>query len=103
MPHSDSQIDTGLWRDMMGYLRQKHPAICRQWFDDLTPMELNAGLLKIHAASNVHERYLQQNCAEQFREAAQAVTGALISVRFTSTWCARSSATSSRLTNSREL
>lgn len=91
MSHADGHvdagsIDTGLWRDMMGYLRQKHPSICRQWFDDLTPMELNAGLLKIHTGNNVHERYLQQKCADQFREAAQAVTGALVSVRFTSTW-----------------
>ena len=69
---------------MMAYLRQKHSSICRQWFADLEPTNLESGLLKINTTSTVHRNYLQKHCADQFREAAQAATGALVSVQFIS-------------------
>lgn len=76
------KLDPTLWRDMMGYLRRRHAPICRQWFDELEPVELNAGLLKVQITGAVRQNYLQKKCLDQFTEAAQAVTGALVAVRF---------------------
>ena len=76
------RVDQQLWRDIMDYLRRKHPAICRQWFDELRPLELQGGLLRVHSPNPVQQNYLQKKCLEPFTEAAQAVTGALIAVRF---------------------
>lgn len=77
-------IDPALWRDMMAYLRKRHSSICRQWFEELEPLDLKAGLLRVATSNSVQEKYLQSKCLEQFNEAAQSVTGALIGVRFVS-------------------
>jgi chromosomal replication initiator protein len=76
------KLDPALWRDMMGYLRRRHAPICRQWFDELEPVELASGLLQVHIPDAVRQNYLQKKCLDQFTEAAQAVTGALVAVRF---------------------
>ncbi len=77
-----AKVDPTLWRQMMDYLRRKHPTVCRQWFDELQPIDLHAGLLRIHTGNSVQKNYLQNKCLDYFVEAAQNVTGALISVRF---------------------
>ena len=76
------KLDTALWRDMMTYLRSKHAPICRQWFEELRPLSLDHGLLKIATPTSIQQNYLQKKCLEQFTEAAQATTGALVAVRF---------------------
>jgi chromosomal replication initiator protein len=75
-------IDPALWRDMMAYLRKRHSSICRQWFEELEPVDLKGGLLRVSTSNNVQEKYLQSKCLDQFNEAAQSATGALIGVRF---------------------
>ncbi len=77
-------IDPALWRDIMAYLRKRHSSICRQWFEELDPVDLKAGLLRVSTPNAVQEKYLQSKCLDQFNEAAQSVTGALIGVRFVS-------------------
>jgi len=77
-----SQSDPALWRDMMAYLRQRHEPICRQWFEELRIADLSGGLLQIQTSTAVQQNYLQKKCLEPFTEAAQAVTGQLIAVRF---------------------
>jgi len=76
------RLDPSLWRDMMGYLRRKHAPICRQWFEQLEPLDLDAGLLRIRTASVIQQNYLQKKCLDPFTEAAQDVTGQLVAVRF---------------------
>ncbi len=76
------KLDPALWRDMMGYLRDKHAPICRQWFEALEPERLDGGLLQVRTQSKVHQTYLQKSCLEPFTEAAQQVTGQLVAVRF---------------------
>lgn len=74
--------ETTLWRDIMAYLRSKHAPICRQWFDDLEPRELHGGLLQVRTNNTIQRNYLQSRCLDQFNEAAQNATGALVAVRF---------------------
>ncbi|MEM8781369.1 MAG: chromosomal replication initiator protein DnaA [Planctomycetota bacterium] len=77
-----AKLDDALWRDMMGYLRDKHSPICRQWFENLEPQTLAGGLMQVRAESKVQQAYLQNRCREPFTEAAQQVTGQLVAVRF---------------------
>jgi len=67
---------------MMGYLRERHGSICRQWFDELEPLGFEGGLLQIATDNRVQQRYLQSKCRQQFTEAAQSVTGRLVAVEF---------------------
>lgn len=77
------QFDTTQWQNVLGVLKERHAPICRQWFyDDLSPGQLNNGLLEIHTATPVQQNYLQKRCVEPFTEAAQAVTGQLVAARF---------------------
>ena len=77
-----TKIDSSLWCDMMDYLRRRHAPICRQWFEELEPLGLDSGLLKVYINNSVQRNYLQRKCLNQFTEAAQATTGALVAVRF---------------------
>ena len=77
-----TKLDSALWRDMIDHLRKRHAPICRQWFDDLEPVGLEGGLLTIHTDNAIQKNYLQRQCREQFNEAAQAATGALVAVQF---------------------
>ncbi|MBX3358657.1 MAG: chromosomal replication initiator protein DnaA [Phycisphaeraceae bacterium] len=74
--------DRQTWRTMLQHLRATHPGLCRQWFEDLEPMGIERGMLRLRAHSGVHRDYLQRQCVEQFKEAAQAVSGRLLSVTF---------------------
>ncbi len=76
------KLEEAQWRDMLGYLRQKHAPICRQWFEDLKPLSLEQGLLQIRTTTPVQQNYLQKKCLDPFTEAAQAITGNLVAVRF---------------------
>ncbi|MEM9253451.1 MAG: DnaA/Hda family protein, partial [Planctomycetota bacterium] len=76
------RLDTAVWDAMMAYLRRHHAPICRQWFEQLEPLDLDAGLLRVRTAGVVQQNYLQKKCLEPFTEAAQAATGQLIAVRF---------------------
>ena len=78
-----TRLDPALWGDMMAYMRRKHSTICRQWFEELEPIGLDAGLLKVYTNNSVQMNYLSRKCTDQFNEAAQAITGALVAVRFT--------------------
>ncbi|WP_428387757.1 chromosomal replication initiator protein DnaA [Mucisphaera sp.] len=76
------RLDDKLWRDMMAHLRRQHASICRQWFDELEPIVLDNGLLRVKTSSPIQQNYLQKRCLDPFNEAAQEVTGKLVVVRF---------------------
>jgi chromosomal replication initiator protein len=56
--------------------------MCRRWFDDIEPLELSGGTLRLLVREPVQLKYLQQRCQEQFTEAVQAVMRLLVAVRF---------------------
>ncbi len=65
-----------------GFLRKNHPEVCRHWFDEIEPINVDAGVLRLLVTEPVRRQYLQRSCAPQFTEAAQAVTGRLLAVQF---------------------
>lgn len=67
---------------MLTYLRRHWPTLCRQWFDELEPLMVDGGAFHLRAQSPLHRDYLQRQTAHAFNEAAQSVTGRLLSVRF---------------------
>ncbi len=64
------------------HLRKNYPSLCRHWFDDIEPLEISGGTLKLLVRESVQLKYLKRCCVEQFKDAAQAVTGRLLAVRF---------------------
>jgi len=78
MPPSDQSI----WSDVLSFLRTNRADICRQWFEDITPQGVVAGVYYFRLDHPVRRQYLQRHCVEAFTEAVQAVTGRLFSARF---------------------
>ncbi|MBL9120803.1 MAG: chromosomal replication initiator protein DnaA [Phycisphaerae bacterium] len=78
MPRPDPEFRVSI----NGYLRKHHPDLCRHWFDDIEPLDIQSGVLRLVVREPVQLRYLQRCCTAQFSEAAQSVTGRLLVVRF---------------------
>ncbi len=74
--------DHVVWHDVLSYLRSHHPDTCRQWFEEIDPVGMEGGVYLARVDQSVRQRYLQRQCAPQFTDALQAVTGRLVSVRF---------------------
>lgn len=78
MPKSDRELRDGI----LAYLRRHHAGLCRHWFDDIDVVGIDGGVLRLLVAEPVRLRYLQRVGTAPFAEAAQAVTGRLLAVRF---------------------
>jgi len=79
-----SRPDPELRRSLVAHLRSNHPDMCRAWFDDIEPVDLANGVLRLCVREPVQLKYLQRCCVDPFTEAAQAATGLLVAVRFVS-------------------
>ena len=80
MPRPNPELRSSL----VGHLRQHHSDMCRAWFEEIEPVEIDSGVLQLCVREPVQLRYLQKNCVDAFSEAAQAATGHLCVVRFVS-------------------
>ncbi len=78
MPSPDQVV----WPAVLTHLRQHHPAMCRQWFEEIEPEGNAGGTFRVRVRQDVHRRYLENQCGRAFNEAHQAVTGRLDPVRF---------------------
>src|SRR5690348_10365613 len=76
------RIDPGIMEAMLAHLHKHHAPMCRKWFADIEPLDLTGGTLTLLVREAVQLRYLQRTCIDQFKEAAMAVTGRLVSVKF---------------------
>ena len=71
-----------VWKETLEYIARLHSPWVRQWFGELSPVELAGGVLTIRAATAIQQQYLAGKCRDIFNEGAQAVTGKLVSVNF---------------------
>ncbi|CAG1006428.1 Chromosomal replication initiator protein DnaA [Phycisphaerales bacterium] len=77
-----SDPDRQIWDAMLAHLRASHASICRQWFEELSPLGVVGGLLQLRTHSPLHRDYLRRQCLDQFNDAARTVSGRLLSVKF---------------------
>jgi chromosomal replication initiator protein len=85
MPTLDATTHAqNVWTETHDYLKQFHASFVRQWFDALQGVQLAAGVLTLRAATAIQQQYLTGKCRDIFNEAAQAVTGNLVTVEFIS-------------------
>ncbi|MEC8065484.1 MAG: hypothetical protein VX126_05445, partial [Planctomycetota bacterium] len=67
---------------LLHFIRNNHIEMFRQWFTDLEPLGIEGGVLTILVKQDVHRRYLENKAIDAFQEAAQAVTGRLLGLKF---------------------
>ncbi len=71
-----------VWSAVLAHLRKANPSMCRRWFDDIEPLGLSGGTLRLLVREPVQLRYLQQRCQKEFTDAVQTVLKLLVAVRF---------------------
>ncbi len=81
-PTRVSLPDRQLWGGMLTHLKSAHPAVCRQWFEEIEPVGIAGGVLRLRAHSLIHRDYLQRSCLDPFNDAARTISQRLISVQF---------------------
>lgn len=77
-----NQPDRQLWDGMLAHLREHHAPTYRHWFSELEPLGVAEGAFWLRAGTDNHRDYLQRSCSEHFNDAALAVSGRLLPVRF---------------------
>jgi len=73
---------TNIFADVLERAKMLDPVNTRKWFDKLTPVCLDGGLLQIGCPDEAITQFLCDNCKETFIQAAQQITGHLICVDF---------------------
>lgn len=75
------QVAATLWSDVLDHLRSSSSPVFRDWFYDLVAGDLEHGRLDIQPLNRHQAEYLKGNCIGPLSEAAQLVTGRLVTVR----------------------
>lgn len=70
------------WSDILVALRTQHPALVRPWFHALEPLEFANGVIRVRAQEPSHYQFLTSDCQGPMTQAAQMVTGRLVTVEF---------------------
>jgi chromosomal replication initiator protein len=77
-----SGVSDRTWSDVLVHLRAGHPELVRPWFSALEPLEMQNGIIRVATDTTTHHLYLTQQCQNAFTQAAQAITGRLMTVEF---------------------
>jgi chromosomal replication initiator protein len=71
-----------IWDEILRYVQRNHSECWRQWFEQIEPVSLENGALRIAAPEHSWLQYLKQQCHGHLTEAAQQITGHLIGVEY---------------------
>ncbi|MHC4927473.1 MAG: chromosomal replication initiator protein DnaA [Planctomycetota bacterium] len=77
-----TQNTTEILEEMLDRVKSIDPVNTRKWFDDLRITTFDHGLMEIACPDQSRAEFLQDHCAATFIQAAQAITGHLVSVQF---------------------
>ena len=70
------------WEALLERLRTQWPELYRAWFNDLAAAELLGGELRVPVDDPAKAQYLRDQCSQAFIQAAMALTGYMVTVRF---------------------
>jgi chromosomal replication initiator protein len=75
-------LDTDSWKRIQARVRQIHPTLVRQWFDEMVPRQLTNGVIQVTVPTLAQLNFSQTQLQQPFTHAAQEVTGRLVAVSF---------------------
>ncbi len=77
-----TQETARIYSDILDKVKAIDPINTRKWFDELNPISFDGGTLQIGCPENSMTQYLTDTCLPAFTQAAQNITGHLVSVCF---------------------
>ena len=66
-----ARLESSFKQGLLDYLRRHHADMCRHWFDEIEPLDIEGGVVRMLVREPVQLKYLQRCCVRQFTEAAQ--------------------------------
>lgn len=76
------QDTTEILERILERVKTVDPVNIRKWFDELTPVSFDGGLLQVGCPEASWAQYLHDRCLATFTHAAQSITGHLVGVQF---------------------
>lgn len=73
---------TTVWNDILSELKLNHRELVRHWFEDLSLVAFDGGVIRVRTRNPAQLRYLEQHGQSAFAQAAQASTGRLVTALF---------------------
>ncbi len=70
------------WSDILTHVRNEQPELVRSWFHTMQPLDMQQGVIQVPTTTTEQYLYLSRHCQPAINQAAQAVTGRLITVHF---------------------
>ncbi|MCF7958354.1 MAG: chromosomal replication initiator protein DnaA [Phycisphaerae bacterium] len=80
-----TEVLTDIWDKILDHFQRHNSQTWRNWFEQIEPLELENGVLRIGVPELNWQQYLKQNCNESFTSSAQHVTGHLVSIDYVHT------------------
>ncbi len=77
-----TEVLTDIWDKILNHFQRHDGQTWRSWFEQIEPLELENGVLRIGVPELSWQQYLKQNCNEGFTSSAQFVTGYLVSMDY---------------------
>ena len=71
-----------IWDKVLRYLQKNYSQHWRNWFEQIEPVSLDNGILRISVNDLACLQYLKQTCNNSLKEAAQQITGHLVSLEY---------------------
>ena len=71
-----------IFADVVDRAKALDPVNTRKWFEELRALRLSGGLLEVGCPEEAIAEFLRDNCKKSFTQAAQQITGHLVSVEF---------------------
>ena len=76
------QDTTDIFADILERVKALDPVNTRKWFDDLTALNFDGGVLEIGCPDEASCGFLQERCLATCMQAAQQITGHLVDIKF---------------------
>jgi len=70
------------WNDLFGRVRSTHPALVRAWFSEIAVDRVEHGSIVVRTSNAAQARYLREHCLPALTQAAQCLTGRLVTLLF---------------------
>jgi len=71
-----------IFADILDRAKALDPANARKWFEKLTALHLDGGSLGVGCPNEATAQFLRDNCKSSFTQAAQQITGYLVTIDF---------------------
>ena len=76
------EVLTNIWDNILRTFQQENSHLWRHWFEQLEPLSLDGGILRIGLAEESWRQYLHNNCSGGLTSAAQRITGHFVTIEY---------------------